>query len=43
MEHYKARLVAQGCTQKFGRDYKEAFSPVVRFESILAVGAQQKL
>ena len=44
MERYKARLVAQGCTQKFGLE--ETFSLVVRFESIrflLAVGAQYKL
>ena len=35
VEIYKARLVAQGCSQKFEFDYDETFCPVVRFESIL--------
>ena len=37
VECYKAQLVAQGFSQKFGFDYDETFSPVVRFESIRTV------
>ena len=39
VERYKARLVAQGFSQRYGIDYDETFSPVVRFESIWTVVA----
>ena len=37
VERYKARLVAQGFSQKFGLDYDETFCPVVHFESVRTV------
>ena len=46
VERYKARLVAQGFTQKFGADYDKTFCPVVRLESIhtlVALSVQHSL
>jgi hypothetical protein len=46
IERYKARLVAQGCSQKYGLDYDETFCPVIRFESVrtvIAIAAQNSL
>lgn len=43
---YKARLVAQGFSQKFGTDYDQVFAPVARqttFRVLLSIASKQNL
>ena len=46
IQRYKARLVAQGFSQRYGTDYGETFCPVVRLKSlhtIIALAVQHGL
>lgn len=46
VERFKARLVAQGYTQKFGSDFTEVFAPVAMqatFRVLLAIAGQRKM
>ena len=37
IERYKTQLVAKGYTQRYGEDYDETYSPVVRHSSVRAL------
>lgn len=46
VQRFKARLVAQGYSQKFGEDYDRIFAPVVKpvtFRTLLAIAAKEGL
>ncbi len=46
IEHYKARIVAQGCSQRPGRDYLEVHAPTPRPATIrttFAIAAAEDL
>ena len=46
VQRYKARLVAQGFSQKYGEDYDETFAPTVRYSSVrmlLSIAASKQL
>jgi len=34
IDKYKASLVARGCTQEYGEDYKETFQPTLKQDSL---------
>lgn len=39
LEKFKARLVVKGCSQTYGVNYLETFSPVVRYDTVRMIFA----
>lgn len=43
IERHKARLVAKGCSQQYGINYVETFSPVAIIRILLALSVEYKM
>lgn len=43
VKRHKARIIAKGCSQKFGVKYDDAFSPVCRYETIRFLTLSERL
>lgn len=43
IERFKSRLVAKGCSQQYGVNFTETFSPVIRYVNIRMLLAEKEL